>query len=130
MAWGAPNEWTTQDAYGRLAAKAGHAVLTELLRRIMGQEGRHIDFYSGQARSMLRISAEARHLARGALRHAWAPVGSGVVPGAQVAFSARHLFGDADGVEMARRVDRQVDRLSGLDGLHLLERAVGSSLAA
>ena len=29
--------------------KAGHPVLSELLRRIMRQEGRHIAFYSAQA---------------------------------------------------------------------------------
>lgn len=130
MSWGAVNEWTTQAAYGRLAAKAGHSVLTELLRRIMRQEGRHIDFYAGQARRMLSVSSKARQLARFALRRAWAPVGSGVMPDVEVAFLVRHLFGDTDGVATARRVDRQVDRLPGLDGLHLLERAAGSSLTA
>lgn len=39
MAWGAVNEWTTQAGYSRLAAKGGHPVLTDLLRRIMKQEG-------------------------------------------------------------------------------------------
>ena len=46
MTWGAVNEWATQAGYGRLAAKAQHPVLSELLRRIMRQEGRHIDFYA------------------------------------------------------------------------------------
>jgi hypothetical protein len=44
MTWGAVNEWTTQAAYARLARRAGHPTLAELLRRIMKQEGRHIDF--------------------------------------------------------------------------------------
>ena len=35
MTWGAINEWTAQAAYARLAARADHPVLTELLRRIM-----------------------------------------------------------------------------------------------
>jgi hypothetical protein len=44
MTWGAVNEWTTQAAYARLSEAAGHPTLRELLRRIMRQEGGHIDF--------------------------------------------------------------------------------------
>lgn len=123
MAWGAVNEWTTQAGYGRLAKKADHPVLSELLRRIMRQEGRHIDFYAGQAAERLAASPTARRVARGALRTWWEPVGSGVVPDEEVAFLAHHLFGDAEGIAVARRIDRQVDRLPGLEGLHLLEGA-------
>ena len=57
MAWGAVNEWSTQTGYGRLIEKAKHPVLTELLRRIMRQEGRHIDFYAERGR--LGVSAPA-----------------------------------------------------------------------
>ncbi len=127
MAWGAVNEWVTQTGYGRLAAKADHPVLSELLRRIMRQEGRHIDFYSAEARVRLAASPSARRFARSALRRWWAPVGSGVMPDVEVDFLASHLFGDAGGRDAARRVDRQVDRLPGLEGLHLLESAVGVS---
>lgn len=124
MAWGAVNEWTTQAGYARLAAKAGHPVLGELLRRIMRQEGRHIDFYRAEAQRRLAGSRAARRVTRGALRHLWRPVGSGVMPDAEVRFLSRHLFGDPAGLTVARRVDRQIDRLPGLDGLHLVERSV------
>ena len=77
MTWGAVNEWTTQAGYGRLAAKAEHPVLSELLRRIMRQEGRHIDFYALGARRRLADSATARRITRFALRRYWAPVGAG-----------------------------------------------------
>ena len=86
MTWGAVNEWTTQAGYGRLAAKAKHPVLSELLRRIMRQEGRHIDFYALGARQRLADSATARRLTRFALRRYWAPVGAGVMPDAEVKF--------------------------------------------
>jgi rubrerythrin len=49
MTWGAINEWTTQAGYARLAETAGHPTLRELLRRIMKQEGGHIDFYASEA---------------------------------------------------------------------------------
>lgn len=124
MAWGAVNEWTTQSGYARLAAKAQHPVLSELLRRIMRQEGRHIDFYTAEARRRLEASPRAQRLTRIVLRRFWAPVGSGVMPDQDVRFLASHLFGDDDGLEAARRVDRQIDRLPGLTGLHLLEGAV------
>ena len=124
MAWGAVNEWTTQAGYARLSARAGHPILTDLLQRIMKQEGRHIDFYAGQARQRLEDSRGAQRVARLALRRLWKPVGSGVMPPAEVAFLSTHLFGDPAGLQTAARVDRNVDRLPGLADLHLLEGAV------
>ncbi len=124
MAWGAVNEWTTQCGYGRLATRAGNPTLAELLRRIMKQEGRHIDFYAAEAGERLAGSRSARRLTRFALRRLWGPVGSGVMPDDEVTFLATHLFGDGGGLDAARRVDRHIDRLPGLEGLHLLEGAV------
>ncbi|MHB8438203.1 MAG: ferritin family protein [Acidimicrobiales bacterium] len=124
MAWGAVNEWSTQAGYGRLAAKAEHPVLGELLRRIMRQEGRHIDFYTSEARRRLAAHPRAQRLARLALRRFWSPVGAGVMPEPEVSFLVRHLFGDDAGFGAAKRIDRQVDRLPGLAGLHLVEHAV------
>jgi hypothetical protein len=113
MAWGAINEWTTQVGYSRLARRAGHPVLTELLKRIMRQEGRHIDFYASQAERRLAASGRARRLTRFALRRFWTPVGSGVM-------------GGEEGLAAARRIDRRVDRLAGLAGLSLLEGSIRS----
>ena len=67
MTWGAINEWTTQAGYARLAEKAAHPTLRELLRRIMKQEGGHIDFYSSEAARRLGDSPKARRLTRCAL---------------------------------------------------------------
>ncbi len=126
MTWGAVNEWTTQAGYARLAAKARHPVLSELLRRIMKQEGRHVDFYVAQARRRLEESTLARRVTRSALRHFWTPVGAGVMPSSEVDFLLRHLFGDPDGVEVAARIDRRIDRLPGLAGLGLVGRVAGT----
>jgi hypothetical protein len=127
MTWGAVNEWTTQAAYARLAKLADHPTLTELLRRIMKQEGRHIDFYATQARTRLADSRAAQRITRWALRHYWAPVGSGVVSDREVRFLGTYLFGDDDGRAVADRIDRRVDRLPGLDGLNLLRGAVSAA---
>jgi hypothetical protein len=126
MTWGAVNEWTTQAAYSRLAKLAGHPTLSELLRRIMKQEGRHIDFYAHQAKGRLSESRAAQRLTRWALRRFWAPVGSGVVPDHEVAFLRDYLFGGDDGRAMAQRIDRRVDRLPGLSGLNLLQGVVAA----
>jgi hypothetical protein len=126
MTWGAVNEWTTQAAYARLSKLADHPVLADLLRRIMKQEGRHIDFYASQASGRLDSSRAAQRLTRWALRRFWAPVGSGVVPDSEVAFLRTYLFGDPDGRAMAERIDRRVDRLPGLEGLQLLTAAVAA----
>lgn len=127
MTWGALNEWTTQAGYGRLAAKAGHPVLTELLRRIMKQEGRHIDFYASQARRRLATTRSVQRVTRLALRRFWSPVGAGVMPAEEVTFLVRHLFGDEEGGRAAGRIDRQVDRLPGLAGMGLVRRVVASA---
>ncbi|MHB1924001.1 MAG: ferritin-like domain-containing protein [Acidimicrobiales bacterium] len=124
MAWGAVNEWTTQAGYLQLARRAKHPVLSELVSRIAKQEGRHIDFYATQAAQRLAASRRARRLTRWALRRLWAPVGSGVMPKAEVAHLAGYLFADGEGSEMSRRIDRRIDRLPGLAGLRLLEESV------
>jgi hypothetical protein len=64
MTWGAINEWTTQAGYSRLSRLAGHPVLSELLSRIMRQEGRHIDFYASQAERRLEQSHRAQRMTR------------------------------------------------------------------
>jgi hypothetical protein len=124
MTWGAINEWTTQAGYARLAKLADHPVLSDLLRRIMKQEGRHIDFYVSQAKDRLSDSRAAQRLTRWALRKFWAPVGSGVMPEEEVEFLSTYLFGGGEGKVMAERIDRRVDRLPGLEGLDLMSGAV------
>jgi hypothetical protein len=123
MTWGAINEWTTQASYARLAARARHPLLTELLRRVMRQEGRHVDFYASQAEHRLRGDRGARRLTRLALRRLWSPVGSTVMPHDEVAFVVGYLFAGPDGAAAAARIDRRIDRLPGLAGLGLVTGA-------
>lgn len=124
MTWGAVNEWTTQAGYSRVIRRADHPVLTELLKRIMRQEGRHIDFYAGQAADRLADDRRAQRLTRIALRRFWRPVGATVMPATEVAHMVRHLFSGSEGRATAERVDGRVDRLPGLDGLALVTTAV------
>jgi len=123
MTWGAVNEWSTQSGYARLSQKADHPLLTDLLKRIMRQEGRHIDFYSSQAAERLDRSASARRITRFALARFWTPVGAGVMPPAELSFLIRYLFADDDGRAIADRIDRRVQRLPGLDGLTIVADA-------
>jgi hypothetical protein len=122
LTWGAVNEWTTQAAYVRLAQRAGHPTLAELVRRIAKQEGRHIDFYASEATRRLE-NGRAQRLTRLALTRWWTPVGSGVMPHAETVHLITYLFGDDEGAAMARRIDRRIDRLPGLTGLGLIDRA-------
>ena len=126
MTWGAINEWTTQAGYARLAQRCDHPVLNELLRRIMKQEGRHIDFYSAQASKRLADNRCAQWLTRQALTRFWAPVGSDVMPEPEVRHLISYLFGGVDGAAMATRIDRRIDTLPGLSGLKLIAKARAS----
>ncbi len=130
MTWGAINEWTTQAAYARLAAKEHHPVLADLLHRIMRQEGRHIDFYASEASRRLEGNSRAQKLTRLALRKFWSPVGAGVMPEPEVGHLTRYLFANEDGRIATARLDRNIDRLPGLSGLHLLEQSVDHYAAA
>jgi hypothetical protein len=130
MVWGAVNEWTTQAGYSLLTRKEEHPVLTELLRRIMRQEGRHIDFYASEARRRLERSRASQRLTRWALRRYWRPVGHGVRPESETQHLVRYLFGGVEGMEAAERIDRNVDRLPGLAGLHLVRGVVERSRTA
>ncbi len=121
MTWGAINEWTTQAGYLRLASTAQHDELANLLRRIAKQEGRHIDFYAAQAEQRLEQSPAAQKWVRRALRHKWQPVGSNVMPAEETRHLVTSLFGDDDGLAMARRIDSRIDKLPGQAGLGLIE---------
>ncbi len=123
MTFGVINEWTTQAGYARLSARAAHPVLTELLRRIMRQEGRHIDYYLTQARERLQARA-AQRTTRRMIRALWNPVGAKVMPRSETEHLVRMLFGDGEGRKVASRVDRRVDALPGLTGLGLMARTI------
>ena len=120
MTWGAINELTTLTGYRRLAGLARHPVLTELLEAIMLDESRHFFFYYRQAELRLRRRTVAR-VARRLVDTFWSPVGSGVQPDGELAFMARYLFADADGLAAARRVDETIRRLPGFATVQLLE---------
>ena len=130
MTWGAINEWTAQASYARLGQRAGHPVLSELLKRIARQEGRHIDFYAAQARDRLADSPAAQRVVRWALRKLWRPVGSGIMPAAETDFVVRHLYGGPDGSSFVERIDKRIDALPGQSGLHLVANAVSAHGAA
>jgi hypothetical protein len=120
MTWGAINELTTLTGYRRLAARAGHPVLSELLERITRDESRHFFFYYRQAELRLRRPAVAR-VARLLVDRFWAPVGSGVQPQRELRFLARYLFSDARGRAAARKADETIRRLPGFATVGLLE---------
>jgi|SRR5581483_1233769 len=129
MTWGAINELTTLVGYQRLAARADHPVLTELLARIVRDEAKHFAFYYRQAARWLARPGAAR-VARFLVDHFWAPVGSGVQPAAETRFLARYLMSDADGVEAARRVDETIRKLPGFANVQLLEAWTARALEA
>ena len=120
MTWGAINELSTLTGYQRLAERAGHPVLSDLLARIVRDEARHFAFYFKQAERRLARPGAAR-VARFLVDRFWAPVGAGVAPADETRFVARHLFGDADGRAAARRIDATIRRLPGFADVELVE---------
>src|SRR6185369_14958651 len=129
MTWGAINELTTLTGYNRLAAVAGHPILTELLGRIVRDESRHFFFYYRQAARRLENPRAAR-IARFLVDRFWAPVGSGVQPAAETRFLAEYLFSGDEGRTAARLVDDHIRRLPGFAGADLLEAWIDREVPA
>ncbi len=123
MTFGVINEWTTQGGYARLLQLADHPTLTELLKRIMKQEGRHIDYYRQTAIAHLDGSRAAQRTTRWMIKALWSPVGAGVMPTDETTHLVDTLFGGSDGRAVVERIDRRIDRLPGLDGLELMAGA-------
>lgn len=126
MVWGAINELTTLTGYRRLAALAGHPVLSEMLERIMRDESRHFFFYYRQAEIRLRRPRVAL-VARALVDRFWVPVGGGVQPDTEREFLGRYLFGGHDGRAAARKVDDTIRRLPGFASVKLLEAWIDRS---
>ena len=124
MTWGAINEWTANAAYNRLQQIAGHPTLSELLGRIMRQEGRHAAFYAAWARDLLENDARSRWVTRQFLVRQWDIVGNGDVPRSETAFAGAYLFGDDEGNALIERVESRIDALPGLSGLNLVQNAI------
>jgi hypothetical protein len=120
MTWGAINELTALTGYQRLKTVAAHPVLSGLLDTIMRDESRHFYFYYRQADIRLRRPGTA-WVTRRLIEHFWAPVGSGVVSGGDLAFMADYLFAGREGRAAARRVDETIRRLPGFETVLLLE---------
>lgn len=123
MAWGAINELSTLHGYKRIIATTEHPILAELLGRIVKDERRHFAYYRAQARMRMQSDPRAQRLVRWALNRFWAPVGSGVRPQAETDFVVSYLFGGPDGAVAIRAMDDDIERLPGLAGLKLLQRA-------
>ncbi|GMA29192.1 ferritin-like domain-containing protein [Arenivirga flava] len=124
MSWGAANEWSAVAAYRRLAKLEDHPALSPLLKRIAQQETRHVAFYASQARERLAKSKVAQKLTRLALSKAWGPVGSSISSDDDVKHVMGHLFGSEEGVKEVARIDANIAKLPGMEGLTI----VGDSL--
>jgi hypothetical protein len=126
MAWGAANEWSAITAYNRMAEMEKNPTLAELLRRIAKQEARHVAFYTSQARARLAKSRKAQVIARFALSHFWAPVGSSIMEREDVQHVMNHLMGGPEGRKAARKIDESISGMPGLSGLKIVENSLDS----
>ncbi len=123
MTWGAFNELTTLTGYRAIMERSDHPVLIDLLRAIIEDERRHFAFYQAQARMRLRRSTRARRVARWAMEHLWAPVGTGVRPQEETDFVVVSLFGDYRGGLLLAELDAILRQLPGFDDAKLLQDA-------
>jgi hypothetical protein len=122
LTWGAVQELSTLEGYGILAHRTQNPVLRDLLLRLIKDERRHFSFYFNKARVLLQ-STTAQRMTAWTLRRFWTPVGQGVKTSSDVEWTVKYLFGGAQGLMTARRIDSVIARLPGLEALHLLTKA-------
>jgi len=122
LVWGAVQELSTLEGYGVLARRTQNPVLRDLLLRIIKDERRHFSFYFNKARLRLR-SKSTQRVTLWILNRFWTPVGHGVKDTSEVQWTMRYIFGRAEGLQVARRIDSIISRLPGLDGFSLLTHA-------
>jgi len=124
MTWGAVNELSTLNGYKRLLAKTRHPILRDLLGKIMADESRHYAFYRMQAISWLKKSTYAKKLTRFAMENVWAPVGTGTRPQEETDFVLSYLFGDEDGMQLAKKMDEKIQLLPGFEKCTIITRSL------
>jgi hypothetical protein len=114
LTYGAISELSTLEGYGVMARRTRNPILAELVHRLAKDERRHFSFYYNKARLELR-APNARRLTNFVIRHFWLPVGGGVKPDSEVSWILSFIMGDAEGAEIARRVDNTIAKLPGLE---------------
>ena len=127
LTWGAISELTTLEGYGILAGRSANPLLAEILRRLAKDERRHFSFYYNKARTQLQ-HVNAQRLTRFILKHFWMPVGEGVKPDSEVEWIGRYILGDAQGEQVAARIDATIAKLPGMEWFEGLRRTRAASL--
>jgi len=127
LTWGATSELMTLESYGVLAARTGHPMLAELLRRLAKDERRHFAFYYNMASEHL-VPRAAQKLTTCVIEHIWMPVGSGVRPDVEVDWMIQFILGDAGGEKVAARIDTTLSKLPGLGWFDRVKRSREASL--
>ena len=111
---------TALTGYRRLAARAGHPVLTALLEHIQRDEARRFFFYYRRAELRLQRPAAAR-VSRFLVDRFWGRWAAGSSPRTSFASWPSYLFGDEEGRAAARKVDETIRKLPGFGSVRLLD---------
>ena len=122
------NELMTMHGYGSLLSKAKkmgpQPVLEPLLMNIMREEGEHARYYKQLATEVLSESVQLQKVVRRAMNYWWSIVGENYGGRTNADRVIRHLFQDANGIELAKTIDRTVGLLPGLDGINPMHNRV------
>jgi rubrerythrin len=121
-ALGAASEYVVVVTYTELAKRVQHPAAVSLLRAIARQEGRHFAFFLAAARHRAEaLSTINGFLARKAFTSIWEPVGvpSLGLPTWRAVFAP--LLANGDFCARVEVMDRVIDTIPHLGGLHLME---------
>lgn len=125
MTWGAVQEFSTLNSYHQLVQKDVHPVLTHILRGILREEARHAFFYWSIARIKLLRSRFPQQMTRFLFKRFWQPVGQDIKSARDTNLVISTLFAGEEGIRiMDQRVNQQLERLPGMEGLKTVTKRV------
>lgn len=127
LTYGAISELSTLEGYGVMAKRTANPILSELLERLAKDERRHFSFYYNKAKAELE-PRNAQRLAKVLLQRFWEPVGGGVKADPEVDWVLGYILGDAEGEQVAGRIDATIAKLPGMQWFDGLRRSRRESL--
>lgn len=125
--FGAFQEHSVMQGYRLLGRRAQIPLLSEVLGRIVAQEQRHFRVYLSQARQRLTGNRNTQRITRRGLEWFWKPVGFDALGTEGWDRVCSFLCPTVEEEAFLARTDDVMGRLPGLEGLHLMRRAIDQS---
>lgn len=127
---GVKAEALSYESYDMTADLTENEALSYLLRQIALQEAGYGHMFQSWGRNNPPSESVQRRVRRAALRTPFVVVGEGFQPTDRIARVVKILSNHPEFKQKMLGVDRRIDKLPGLEGMHVVERYIGQMLGS